>query len=427
MSVYLICYAASFLFSEAGYYKLSGLVLIFAAVNLYWYDYRQSKNLIHLRGLFSLFWVGGEGISCFKLSNLQTEWGLMTWVCFLLALAGFWFTFEFLSRTRGNPNEEHVRRQDFKGHEIPLFVCLAVITAVSLIAFIFEAVVLGFIPFFVKSVPHAYSTFHISGVHYFTVSCVLVPALSALYFFVEKGRSGIRACFVLAMNLVALSIPILCVSRFQLILAVGMAVFTYAALQSRLNIFYGIGLAAAMIPIYIILTIARGHDISYLNGIFEMKSSNMPIFVTQPYMYVANNYDNFNCLVDLLPKHTFGLRMLFPLWALTGLKFLVPSLVNFPIYVTKEELTTVTLFYDAYYDFGILGVLAFSCLLGAVCYLLVRNLKRMRNPVIYLFYVQVAMYMVFSFFTTWFSNPATWFYLVVTGIVYACCSFRKRR
>ena len=82
----------------------------------------------------------------------------------------------------------------------------------------------------------------------------------------------------------------------------------------------------------------------YLNGIFEMKNAATPIFITQPYMYVANNYDNFNCLVENLAGHTFGLKMLFPLWALTGLKFLKPELVNFQIFVNKEELTTLTLF-----------------------------------------------------------------------------------
>ena len=142
-------------------------------------------------------------------------------------------------------------------------------------------------------------------------------------------------------------------------------------------------------------------------------------------MYIANNYDNFNCMVEWLPSHTFGLRMLFPLWALTGLKFLVPSLVDFPIYVTKEELTTVTLFYDSFYDFGIVGVVLFSCILGMAAFLLVRMMKRIRNPVGYLFYAQFAMYLVLSFFTTWFSNPATWFYLIVTGLLWGFCSWRN--
>ena len=65
-----------------------------------------------------------------------------------------------------------------------------------------------------------------------------------------------------------------------------------------------------------------------------------------------------------LPSYSMGLRMLFPVWALTGMKFFYPSLTAFPIYVTKEELTTVTLLYDAYYDFGIAGVVGFAALLG---------------------------------------------------------------
>ncbi len=104
---------------------------------------------------------------------------------------------------------------------------------------------------------------------------------------------------------------------------------------------------------------------TYLNAVFEMKNGNMPIFITQPYMYVANNYDNFNCLVEELGSHSWGLKMLAPLWTLSGLKFKFPGLVNFPYFVNKEELTTLTVFYDAYYDFGIIGVLGLSCILGA--------------------------------------------------------------
>ena len=67
-----------------------------------------------------------------------------------------------------------------------------------------------------------------------------------------------------------------------------------------------------MIPVYLILTVARSHDVAYLNGIFEMKYEAMPIFITQPYMYIANNYENFNCMVEVLPAHSLGLKGLFP-------------------------------------------------------------------------------------------------------------------
>ena len=322
MAVYLICYAAGFLLAHFGHFLLSGAVLMGAAVWLYISDYRKSGSLIHLRGIFSLAWVGGQGISCLKLSRLQGPWSVMTWLCFLAAFAGFYLTFEYLTWRypgRRGPRREGPRWNYFRDAEGRIFISMAVILTVSVLCFILEAAVLGYVPFFLRGVPHAYSEFHITGVHYFTVSCVLVPALSVIYLYSNQGRSPGKCRAVLAMDVVAVLIPILCVSRFQLILGVALAVLTYMAMDSRVPVWYGLAAAAALVPFYIILTIARSHDVEYLNGIFEMKNAAMPIFITQPYMYVANNYDNFNCLVENLAGHTFGLKMLFPLWALTGL------------------------------------------------------------------------------------------------------------
>ena len=87
MAVYAFCYLAAYFLARWEHYYLSGTALLAAAVWLYYSDYRKTKNIIHLRALFSLFWVGGQGLSCLKLSHLQTDWSLMTWVCLALAYA----------------------------------------------------------------------------------------------------------------------------------------------------------------------------------------------------------------------------------------------------------------------------------------------------------------------------------------------------
>ena len=428
MVVYLICYLASFFLARGEHYYLSGLALLLAAAWLYISDYRKSRNLIHLRGLFSLFWVGGQGLSCLKLSRLQSDWTVMTWICLALAFAGFWLVFEVLSRIYGTGHDNYGRWRSFSGNPVPVFHMICVLTAVSLAAFAAETVVLGYIPLLVRGVPHAYSEFHLTGIHYITVSCVLVPSLTVLYFHMEHGSgSERRMILALVMTLIALLIPVLCVSRFQFVFAVVLAAVTYISLQKIFHPAYLLGLLVVLIPVYLILTVARSHDVAYLNGIFEMKSEKMPIFITQPYMYVANNYDNFNCMVEVLPKHSFGMKGLFPFWALTGLKFFFPQLINFPIYVDKKELTTLTMFYDAYYDFGWIGVLVFSCVLGFVAYLLVLKLREMRNPMGYLLYAQIAVYLVLSFFTTWFSNTTTWFYFILTGMMAVYYSINEHR
>lgn len=426
MIVYFICYTAGFLFAGSKHYYMSGMVLILAAGYLYLYDYRRTENPLHLRGLFSAFWVGGQGIACLKLSRLQVDWSYMTWICFLLAFLGFWMTFEVLTKRAGTRRSLQRRPVRYGTAVRQVYHCLIAVTVISMLAFIFESVKLGFIPLFVRGVPHAYSAFHVTGVHYLTVSCVLVPGLAVLYASLGGSRFQIRNCVVGVMTVISLLIPLLCVSRFQLVFALILALFTYGAFRKRIEPAYIIGLLVIMIPLYLLLTVARSHDVDYLNGIFEMKNRHMPIFISQPYIYIANNYENFNCLVEALPRHTFGIRMMFPLWALTGLKFLFPYLASFPIYVNKAELTTVTMFYDSFYDFGIIGVIVFACLLGLAAYHLVEWLKNMRNPVGYLLYAQFAAYMVLSFFTTWFSNPTTWYYLMVTGIIAWYCGRHTR-
>lgn len=416
MAVYLLAYGAAYLFARGGGNDLAGISLIAAALYLYWDDYHKSGNIAHLRGIFALSWVGGQGVACLKLSKLGMVWSNVTWLSFLLAFAGFWITFYVLNYYIENTDVRRNRLKDFHNLDSSVFLCACGITAVSLFSFLVEASILGYIPLFLKGVPHAYSYFHLTGIHYFTVSCVLTPSLAIIYVCINRGRDKGRARILAVATVVSLAIPILCVSRFQLIMAVFLAIITYMLADPHLNIWYALGALLLLGLAYVLLTIARSHDTAYLNEIFEMKNSRIPIFISQPYSYISNNYDNFNCLVEGLKEHSYGYRMLSPVWTFTGLKFFVPELTNFPVFYTKEEMTTLTLFYDAYYDFGLLGVFTLSSGLGALAYYLSRMLAYMRNPIGYLFYAQIAMYLLLSFFTTWFSNPTTWFYLGVTGI-----------
>ena len=132
-------------------------------------------------------WAGRE-YACFKLSRLQTDWDLRTWVCLGLAVLTFWIVFEVLHRIydgwsaadmqsvyRFTPRLNLRCRQS--GCSIPWQRWWSYPSSL----FFFEAWKLGFVPLFSYGVPHAYSYFHVSGVHYFTVSCVLVPSLFVVY------------------------------------------------------------------------------------------------------------------------------------------------------------------------------------------------------------------------------------------------------
>ena len=82
---YCASYVLAFTASRLGYVYLAGIVLMLEALLLYMMNFKRSGNLTDLRGLFSLSWVGGEGIACLQLSRLQSDWETLTWVCFFLA------------------------------------------------------------------------------------------------------------------------------------------------------------------------------------------------------------------------------------------------------------------------------------------------------------------------------------------------------
>jgi len=419
----------SYLFGQAGAYVPSGLCLMATAVALFFVFYKRSGQLLDMKALFSLFWLGGVGVSALKLSHLATVWQNETWACFYLAYVGFLLGYDMVREDRWKWMKRVPVEEDPQVQAKRLKWCVFIVTGVSVGCFLLEASLLGFLPI-LSDKPHAYSEFHISGVHYFTVSCVLVPALCVLYHEAVKRAFGyVRRCewgLIAVCSGVALLLPIVMVSRFQLILAMALAVIVWMRVTGKVKLKYILILVALLVPLYVGLTVARNHDVAYLNGIFEMKNENMPIFITQPYMYIANNFDNFNCLVEQLPEHSHGMKMAFPFFVFTGMKFLHPEWVNYPIYTTKTELTTVTLIYDAYYDFGVVGVLMFVLVLGLFCRMVAELTERVKNPVGYLLYGQAAMYLVLSFFTTWYTNPTTWFWYGVTVLCYVALMWRRK-
>ena len=462
---------------------LTALFFAVAAVSLYVVFERIEKNLVAMPALLSLFWLGGIAVASLKLSNLSHDrWAFPTWCSFLgfyLFFLGGYYLVRFLQkRKKGTADSEEAVSADLKQtsrdkekeklqtaskRTAPdqkilgrLMICLIAMTILPFAAMCFEWAVLGYLPALVKNTPHAYSYFHITGVHYFTVSSVMVHPLTLLYVYWDRERMTalaaslrkkenaegqvqplsdfkkdfLRLGFLLFMNAVAISVPVLTVSRFFLIMSMALTLVTFFSLKKRLKpvsliLLLG-GCFLVLVPMYVLLTVFRAHSVEYLNEIFDMKNPNTPIYITQPYMYIANNFENFDCLVRELPSFTFGLRQSFPFFALTGLKFVFGDRLVGVLYLTKEELTTLAVIYDAYYDFGVVGVLLFGTALGAFCSFITERTLKNKNPLSYLIYAQIAMYLVLSFFTTWFSNPTTWFWLALTGMMYVWTGYSKR-
>ena len=219
---------------------LSGAVLIAAAIYLMVLHIKKSGKLSDPAAYFSLSWIGGVGVSALKLSRLQSDWTIRSWLSFYLAYICFTAAYElFKEFKQGKAADKSAaagNRADDAGMDVSevsgfgLLSAINIVMLLSVAALMLEAVLLGYIPLFTVDTPHAYSYFHVSGVHYFTVSCVLVPSLSVIYahYFKDCIKNDIRVrCSLIICLSLSLIIPLLLVSRFQLIFSVMLAAATY--------------------------------------------------------------------------------------------------------------------------------------------------------------------------------------------------------
>lgn len=422
---YMLSFFVSYIASLAKWYYASGIILIVEAVYLYAHWVRESGSFVELRALFTLAWVGGQGISCLKLSTLQDTWSYITWLSFFVIYIAFGIGYEWgrkYSRVEGKEPEKNKKKAN------RLFRCIMLLLVVSAGCFVIEIIRIGYIPVF-SDEPYSYSYFRMSALHYLhycAISCILIPGLTVLWKKIDSEESKWRNGAIIIANIVAFAVPFLYVSRFQFLFEIGVAAVIYILVNKNMRKSTLVLLGLVVCVAYVVITLSQKRDAIYLNNVFKMKYTHMPVFLTQPYIYIANNYDNFDCLVKNLPKFSYGLRMLFPFVSLTGLKFVMPNLVPATVYLTSTELTTFTMFYDAYYDFGVIGVFVIALLIGVVAKVIIDIIKKSDNPVVYLFYGQIAVYLVLAFFTTWFSSPATWFWLIITGMIYCYVGYDKK-
>ena len=422
---YMLSFFVSYIASLAKWYYASGIILIVEAVYLYVHWVRESGSFVELRALFTLAWVGGQGISCLKLSTLQDTWSYITWLSFFVIYIAFGIGYEWgrkYSRVEGKEHDKNKKKAD------RLFRCIMLLLVVSAGCFVIEIIRIGYIPVF-SDEPYSYSYFRMSALHYLhycAISCILIPGLTVLWKKIDSEESKWRNGAIIIANIVAFAVPFLYVSRFQFLFEIGVAAVIYILVNKNMRKSTLVLLGLVVCAAYVVITLSQKRDAIYLNNVFKMKYTHMPVFLTQPYIYIANNYDNFDCLVKNLPKFSYGLRMLFPFVSLTGLKFVMPNLVPATVYLTSTELTTFTMFYDAYYDFGVIGVFVIALLIGVVAKVIIDIIKKSDNPVVYLLYGQIAVYLALAFFTTWFSSPATWFWLIITGMIYCYVGYDKK-
>ena len=428
--IYTILYFLSMMFYYLNCGVIASIIMILLAIFLCVVETMSCKRIINIRGLFALGFIGGFGISLLKLSKLSSDYSVITFLAVFIAYFSLYFG-AFLEDKRKINNELKARRMKLERRDV-LFISqeilLIVMIVVTFLSFVLEVAVLKFIPLFTIDTPHAYSIFHIFMVHYITTFYAFIPAFAISNYLVEPNRKQSKI-FVIISFIYMIIMSLLLVSRSKLFLSVVLSLFIIIINKTtelkrpkfnRKNILkFAIAIFVFLI-LYLIITINRAHDVDYLNSIFEMKNDELPIFISQPYMYIAHNYENLNYMINNIFRWTFGRRILYPFFTLTMVKKFFPIVVDSPYYIIKEELSTVTIIYDFYYDFGLVGVAVFCFLIGYIGKKLENITYRMmsgeiiyKNNYITILFSLYSYFMLSSFFQAYFSLTDTWVYITI--------------
>ncbi len=420
--VFAVIYSAALLMADVWLTSVAAALLVCVGIFIYCWLLRVRRCPVNLCGLLILSWSVGLGLAILRLSSLHDPWTWQTKICFGAFPVCFLLGEGIIIKRR----EKKLQKMAYQPPR--LFICILVTAAISTLTFIAEALILGYIPIFSEDT-HAYNYFHVTGLHYFTVSSMMTHALSAIFLLDAKKR-GVRlnkkqVVLLAIANIISISVAIMCISKLQFLLILGLPVLIllgnvrvadFRKLPWKKIFIIAGAVMVLLVGVMVGFTLLRHYEPGYLDDIFEFRNGDIPIWIQYPYMYIANNFANFNCLTSELTEHTYGLRQLFPVFALTGTKFIWPQLVNFPLYVVKEEINTLTIIYDAYYDFGIAGVIGFGFVLGLVSSWISEEAASSKNPVIMLFFGQMGIYLTLSFFSAWFSLATTWFWFAISAI-----------
>lgn len=453
-------------------------ILVSFSLLLSYKEYKKNNRVINVISLFSIGFILPFAISFLKLSKLSSEYDTRTIILVVGSFLSFYYGarfsekwdigkifFDSSKKNLSNKLKKSINDylvdvynfiiDSFNARNVILFIFV-----ISFVSFLIEVSVLRFIPLFSFGTPHAYSTFHIFGIHYITTLYFLMPAIAVLN--LSDGAHTVRPYDVgvssrartkkvvnkvdtfinnkhniLVFSIVyAVVMSLLLVSRALLIMTVVMAGLAYV-LRARTVRPYEKGAHivrpyAAVIAIlcfvglYISITVLRSHSVSYLNDIFEMKE-NTPIYITQPYMYLTQGFENLNYLVTHNERFTFGRRTLAPLFSLLRTKKYFPLVTEAPFYQIKLELTSKPIIYDLYYDFSMIGTFIIMFIIGYVVKKIeIKNYKE--NNIYYnLFFGLICYYLLFSFFQSYMSLLDTWFYLIFTYLLYIISTLNKAK
>lgn len=456
---------------------LASLVFLVSAVVLYGYFvWKDHKNYFSFPALFSGIWLLTLGLASLQLTDYQVDWVNESWwysgigyLCLICGLQLGRVIFPVLSKKFNMHDWTVFNRKSriiFELKENRLFALCMVAAAVSLLAFIANIYVKGYLPFFSDSAT-AYTDFY-TRFNIFVYAGTVASGLC--YYCLKKQKLGRmkRVLLWAAIIYLVFLMPILIVSR---------GTFMVAALSLSAAVFFLNGRKFwVMVLCFVIMfagyqvgSIARNLTDESLNALLQPKqieisndnNGNQQQETGQPekgetngenngtenqtgttspsvfqlpskvlffYTYLTVGHDNFDQAVRFSKSYAMGVRELVPFNVILRSDSLTKKMENAENYLVRPYLNTGNFFSDAYYDFHLFGIVFLSLLWGVGFGIIEAFFLKYQTPCSFMVYGNTLTPVFLSFFTPWMSIFAVWLLWGTAFLIFlgSCFSIRRK-
>ncbi len=375
---------------------------------------RRGSDILSPGRILIFVWCFAIALAELKLSRYQHEWSSQSWILLGIGVLSFLvgvfivFVIHLSSPMTPIPLMRRVlSREQVREGRLFWFICASV--AVYAISYLIIYLVKGFLPVFVVGGKLSRVDFYVFGFGVLINSTAFIIFFTLLYFLLVHGHTR-RKVFLLWISSLAVGSYFLLLQRFQIVMAAVLC-FTllyYATnlLRARTAFFFSLAVAGFF---YWISSLRLRHLFAtWLYFTSKMRLPTELAFLTEPYMYIVMNLENFARGVAQLDHFTFGYFTLDFLVSLTGLEKLLAEYfaINRTPYLVSGY-NTYTAFWTFYRDFGVFGLLLIPLVLGLISGTLYYRMRR--APTI----ENVAAYgvMVFVMLISFFNFPLAmlWF------------------
>ena len=368
-----------------------------------------SKDTFNPLAIYTVFWLGSAGLSCFRMSKDQYSWSWYMWLVVLTAYITF--VIGYLIVKKRVTKSSSSRTVDVN----KLYIAIVTVVILSVLALIFEILVLGYLPLLSKDM-RAYKNFHISGIHYLVVSISLIPPLTMIY----RKLGGKK--HIIVLNVISFIVPVLIVSRQLTIFEFVVCIIAYHYLYKKIKMKFIISFSIVGMLVFSASGKLRNQNVDYIKHAARIESTSNSLLI-QPYLYFAMNFENLRNIVENFDDFQCGRNMTFPILAFSNTKKYVDYSYKSD-YITNENFTTSTYLSDVYFDFGYFGVLVIPFLLGMIYSLFYIAVTKAKITLNSLMDYILTYCLIFCFFMPWHFNPTIWFYFIVLIIMGLFCSKR---